>query len=62
MASLEVILSISAMGMASKLDILTQEVSRRLRNCTIDLPWEEKISTYQQTNAQYVLGWLHHRS
>ena len=30
----------TAMSMANKISILTQEGSRRLRNCSLSLPWE----------------------
>ena len=43
MSSLEVILSRSSISMGSKLDILTQEANRRLRNCFLSLPWTDKL-------------------
>ena len=43
MASLEVILKRSSMSMGAKLDILTQEANRRIRNCTPSLPWSSKV-------------------
>ena len=41
MASMEVIQARSAMSLASKMDILVQEGSRRIRNCSLSTPWEE---------------------
>ena len=43
MASLEVVLKRSAMSMGAKLAILTQQASRRVRNCSNNLPWESKV-------------------
>lgn len=43
MASLEVTLNMSAMSNSAKLNILTNEGTRRLRNCSIDIPWTEQI-------------------
>ena len=43
MSSREVILARSAIPASSKRDILTQEGGRRLRNCDIKMPWEEKV-------------------
>ena len=43
MASLEVIPKRSSMSMRSKLDILTQEANRRIRNCSPSLPWTSKL-------------------
>ena len=40
MASMEVILYRSAMTMSSKMNILTQEGGRRIRNCSVSLPWQ----------------------
>ena len=44
MASLEVVLNKSSMSLGSKLDILTQEANRRIRNCSPSLPWNEKLT------------------
>ena len=44
MSSLEVVSSRSAMSYSSKISILTQEGSMRLRNCDLDTPWETKVS------------------
>ena len=41
MASMEVIQARSAMSLASKMDILVQEGSRRIRNCSLSILWEE---------------------
>ena len=43
MASLEVALQRTAMSESSKLNILTNEGSRRLRNCSLDIPWTEQV-------------------
>ena len=43
MSSLEVTLCRSAMSTASKVSILTQEGSRRLRNCSLEMEWKDKI-------------------
>ena len=43
MASLEVIQARSSMSKGAKISILTQEGSRRLRNCSVDLDWDEKV-------------------
>ena len=43
MSSLEVVLRRSTMSMGAKLSILVQEGCRRLRNCSIDLPWSTKL-------------------
>ena len=43
MASVEVIMDRSAMSHSSKVSILTQEGSRRIKNCSLDLPWGEKL-------------------
>ena len=42
MSSLEVPLNMSAMSNSSKLNILTNEGTRRLRNCSLDIPWTEQ--------------------
>ena len=41
MASMQVLQAWSAMSLASKMDILVQEGSRRIRNCLPSTPWEE---------------------
>ena len=43
MASLEVVLSRSAMSLGSKLSILVQEGCRIIRNCSPDLQWQHKL-------------------
>ena len=43
MASLEVTLERSSMSMAAKLNILTAEGCRRLRNCSLDTPWSIQV-------------------
>ena len=43
MASMEVLLARSAMSLASKMDILVQEGGRRIRNCSLDLDWNQVI-------------------
>ena len=40
MSSLEVVLGRSAMSMGSKLSILLHEGCRRVRNCSVELPWD----------------------
>ena len=52
MASLEVVLKRSAMSMGSKLAILTQEGSRRIRNCSHSLPWEQKVKHINKLMVQ----------
>ena len=42
-ASVEVTLQRTAMSGSSKLNILTNEGSRRLRNCSLDTPWTEQV-------------------
>ena len=41
-ASLELTNMKTAMSTANKINILTQEGSRRLRNCSLSLPWQEQ--------------------
>ena len=48
MASLEVTLSRTAMSESSKLNIFTQESCRCLRNCSTNIPWEEKVTYLNQ--------------
>ena len=44
MASLELVLARSAMGIATtKINILVQEGNRRVRNCSMQLPWEVRL-------------------
>ena len=45
MASLELVQARSAMSMSSKISILVQEATRRVRNCSTHLPWEIKEGT-----------------
>ena len=40
------------MSMANKLNILTQEGSRRIRNCSLSLPWEEQREYLNQLSIQ----------
>ena len=42
-ASVEVTLQRTAMSGSSKLNILTNEGFRRLRNCSLDTPWTEQV-------------------
>ena len=42
MASLKLVQARSAMSMASKISILVQEATRRVSNCSVNLPWETK--------------------
>ena len=44
MASLEVTLNKTSMSESMKLNILTNEGSRRLRNCSVDIPWSEQVT------------------
>ena len=43
MAILEVTLERSSMSMSAKLNILTAEGCRRLRNCGLEVPWGEQV-------------------
>ena len=43
MSSTEVILERSAISKGAKHDILTQEGSRRLRNCDVHMEWDQKV-------------------
>ena len=43
MASKETILTRSAMSLGSKMNILVAEGSRRLRNCSLELPWATRV-------------------
>ena len=43
MASLEVVNKISSISMGAKLDILTQEASRIIRNMSLELPWTDTV-------------------
>ena len=56
MASLEVTLEISAMSLSSKVNILTQEGSRRLRNCSTQVPWETKLKYINKLMLQIYWG------
>ena len=42
-ASLDVTLERSSMSMSAKLNILTAEGCRRLRNCSLDTPWSTQV-------------------
>ena len=52
MASLEVTLEKSAMSLASKVNILTQEGSRRLRNYSQGIPWDVKKEYLDKLSIQ----------
>ena len=43
MASKETILARSAMSLGNKINILVAEGSRRLRNCSLELPWATRV-------------------
>ena len=43
MASMEVLVARSAMSLASRIEILVQEGSRRVRNCSLTMPWEKIV-------------------
>ena len=44
MSSLKVVPGRSVMSMVSKLSILVQEGCRRVRNCSVELPWKIKLT------------------
>ena len=44
MSSLEAVLKRSSMSMGAKMAILVQEGCKRLRNCSISLPWDTKLT------------------
>ena len=42
------------MSMASKISILVQEATRRVRNCSVDIPWETKVKHVNKLMCQMV--------
>ena len=52
MASLELVLARLAMEMATKINILVQEGNRRVRNCSMQLPWEVRLRYIKELMAQ----------
>ena len=43
MASVELTLERASMSMAAKLNIVTAEGCRRLRNCSLEIPWNNQV-------------------
>ena len=43
MANVELTLERASMSMAAKLNILTAEGCRRLRNCSLEIPWNNQV-------------------
>ena len=56
MSSLEVVLKRSAMSMGSKMAILVQEGCRRIKNCSVQLEWEEKVIHLNKLMVQMKWG------
>ena len=56
MSSLEVTMEKSAMSMSAKINILTQEGSRRLRNCSLQIPWDTKVRYLNKLMVQMYWG------
>ena len=52
MASMELVLVRSAMGMVTKINILVQEGNRKMRNCSMQLPWEVRLRYINRLMAQ----------
>ena len=51
MATEEVVWERSALPISSKTNILLEEMGRRLKNCDLDTPWEEKTELISKFNV-----------
>ena len=56
MASVEVTLERASMSMAAKLNILTAEGSRRLRNCDLETPWNQQVEYLNKLMVSMMWG------
>ena len=56
MASVELTLERASMSMSSKLNILTAEGCRRLRNCSLQIPWKEQVQCMNRLMISMMWG------